>query len=454
MNKTIRFSSIRFYMIALSVLLIILGFVGTILQGGFNFGIDFQAGLSQRLQIAPAALEISYDGGNDVSLNVVGRNVRVELRDQEGLRNWVFTPEEYPRIADLAAGLQTIPGVQASVIGDPQASAAEIVTGLGLPYVLGDEPVFLNTVHTDSANYIEIQDVREVLSQLGTVQLQVVGAPVNQEFLVRVQDETGGQKDRIEAQVASLLEGRFGENTLVLKQSDYVGPRFSEALARQSILLTVVAMLLILAYVWFRFKLGFAVSSIAALAHDVLFMLAFIGTFQIEVNTATIAAVLTIIGYSLNDTIVVFDRIRENNDVMKERPFRLIADTSITQSLSRTLITSLTTLIAVLALYIFGTGMIRDFSLNLIVGVVIGTYSSIFIASPVLIGWVQRANKKQAKHLGKVYDADRDIVVEKADAAAAAVGTSTKASEDVRKQIEVEKASRKLKGKRQQKKKK
>ena len=169
------------------------------------------------------------------------------------------------------------------------------------------------------------------------------------------------------------------------------------------IYLTAFALLLILAYVWFRFKLAFAVSAIIALVHDVAIMLGFIGTFQMEVSTATIAAVLTIIGYSLNDTIVIFDRVRENIGILREESFENIINASITQSLSRTLITSLTTLLAVLAIFIFGTGAIKDFALNLIVGIFVGTYSSMFVASPILLSWINTRERKKKEESFRKY---------------------------------------------------
>jgi len=457
MNKVIHFSKIRFYMIALSVLLIVAGFIGTVVNDGFNFGIDFQAGLSQRFQIASPGMEVTYEGGHNASLNVVGGVVQIEVQDQESTNRWSFAPDEYPTMGELAAGISEISNMQAEA-ADSQVRTEDLATGLGLPYILGEDPVVLNVANTDTQNYVGIEEIRRALGEFESLQVQVAGSPHAQEYMVRVQED-GAAQDQIEAKISGLIESEFGENTFVLKQSDFVGPRFSEALARQSIMLVFVALILILAYVWFRFRLGYAVSSITALAHDILFMLAFIGAFQIEVNTATLAAVLTIIGYSLNDTIVVFDRIRENSEIMKDRPFRLIVDTSITKSLSRTLITSVTTLLAVTALFIFGTGMIRDFALNLIVGVIVGTYSSIFIASPVLIGWVQRAKRKHAKHLGRTFNEHEDPLVEQTVTSApvqhkAQTAGKQAAPAQQQKEAEVPTAERRLKGKRQQQKKK
>ena len=194
-------------------------------------------------------------------------------------------------------------------------------------------------------------------------------------------------------------------------------------------------------YIWFRFKLGFAISAITALGHDVLIMLGFIGTIGLEVSTTTIAAVLTIIGYSLNDTIVVFDRVRENQSLLKGERFDIVVNTSITQSLSRTLITSLTTLLAVLALYLFGTGSIKDFALNLIVGILVGTYSSIFIASPVLLGWTNVVQKRKAKKSGV-----------STQAAVVKVDEEENNSDSLTKTAVIPDVERKLKGKRKKKK--
>jgi preprotein translocase subunit SecF len=245
--------------------------------------------------------------------------------------------------------------------------------------------------------YASIDEVRAALDPLENMRLQSVGEAEQQEYIIRVEDP-GTDKDFNEtmtARIEELLGSRFGSEEIIVKQSDYVGPRFSRNLGSQVIYLTALAMALILAYVWFRFKLPYAVSSIVALAHDVTIMLGFIGALQLEISTATIAAVLTIIGYSLNDTIVIFDRVRENAAIVKDSDFKTVVDTSITQSLSRTLITSLTTLLAVSAIYIFGAGAIKEFALNLIVGVIIGTYSSMFVASPVLSGWINSRNRRR-----------------------------------------------------------
>jgi preprotein translocase SecF subunit len=147
----------------------------------------------------------------------------------------------------------------------------------------------------------------------------------------------------------------------------------------------ILALGMIVGYIWFRFQLRFGLAAIAALAHDVLITLGVLAIFGKEINLRIIAALLTIIGYSLNDTIVVFDRIRENMGILRGRLFGEIINVSINQTLARTLLTSMSTLLAVGALFVWGGEVIRDFAFALIVGVIVGTYSSVFIASPILL---------------------------------------------------------------------
>ncbi|MDC7221904.1 MAG: protein translocase subunit SecF [Spirochaetales bacterium] len=256
-------------------------------------------------------------------------------------------------------------------------------------------------VSIDAADVNE-GSVRDALESFElSPQVQKVGTDTTGEYMIRlgVEGDEAEFQQTGEKKLVSALEDSFGAGTVTVNSSSFVGARFAGNLARNTAWLSIVALLLILAYIWVRFQLNYAVSAIVAILHDVLFLVGFIGLFRLEVSTATVAAVLTIIGYSLNDTIVIFDRIRENSRIIKDASFEEVANTSINQSLSRTLITSITTLIAVVSIYIFATGTIRLFALNLIVGVLVGTYSSIFIASTVLIGWHNGSVKKVSKKM-------------------------------------------------------
>ncbi|MDA3810178.1 MAG: protein translocase subunit SecF [Spirochaetaceae bacterium] len=267
-------------------------------------------------------------------------------------------------------------------------------------------------VKITSTSQITDGEVKDALIGIESPQVQPVGDIEDNEFMIRVgvDDSVKDFQRVIKEDILNKLESAFGKGSIEIRSSDYIGSRFAGSLTTQTIFLTAFALLLILVYIWIRFKLNYAFSAIAAIFHDVLFLLGFIGVFQLEFSTATIAAVLTIIGYSLNDTIVIFDRIRENTKVLREKTFEDIINISVTQSLSRTIITSVTTLIAVTAIFILATGSIQTFALNLIVGVLVGTYSSVFIASSILLSW-NTSNSKRAKNSVRSKNKDEGKII-------------------------------------------
>ena len=270
-----------------------------------------------------------------------------------------------------------------------------IITGarggfnLGIDFLSG-----LNMrVQINTSAKAEISDMRTVLAPAGATQIQVVGDPADQIFSIRVR-ETGEQTGvAVSDKVKNLLETKFGAANVNILSSEFSGPRFSQTLSMQAVWLIILSLALMLVYIWFRFRLAYGLSSIMALTHDALVMVGVIGALQLEVDVTTIAAVLTIIGYSLNATIVIFDRVKENIILLKDKPLRQILNTSISQSLSRGIITSLTTLIAVVAIYVFGLGAIKNFAFNLIIGICVGTYSSFFIAPSLLYIWMAKIQK-------------------------------------------------------------
>jgi len=250
------------------------------------------------------------------------------------------------------------------------------------------------------------QVVRDALSEYNP-QVQTAGDQGGR-FVIRIADDTKNEnfQQDVSKAVKDELGAKFGSVSIL--SEEYIGSSFASNLATQTIWLTLIALGLILLYIWIRFKLNYAVSAISAVFHDVLFLLGFIGAFQLEFSTATIAAVLTIIGYSLNDTIVIFDRIRENSRIVKDKTFAEVINLSVSQSMSRTLITSFTTLLAVVAILVFASGTIQTFALSLVVGIIVGTYSSIFVASPILLAWHNSEMKKVHKavsHSGHIASA-------------------------------------------------
>ncbi len=228
----------------------------------------------------------------------------------------------------------------------------------------------------------DIANIRSRLSDLnlGDVQVQEFGSP--QEVLIRVQAQGGG--DNAEQSVIAKVRGDL-ESDYTIRRVEVVGPTVSGELARAGTIAVLASLFAILIYIWFRFEWQFAVGAIIATVNDVVLTIGMFVITQVEFNLSSIAAVLTIVGYSLNDTVVVYDRVRENLRRYKKMALTELLDLSINQMLSRTVLTSVTTLLALLSLFIFGGEVIRSFTFAMIFGVIVGTYSSIFIAAPVLI---------------------------------------------------------------------
>ena len=229
---------------------------------------------------------------------------------------------------------------------------------------------------------------------LGSVVVQRFGDDPN-EFLIRVQ-ESGEGKD-LSGLISSSLESVYGEGKVDIRRVEMVGPQVGKDLRQKGLLSISYAMIGILVYIAWRFELRYAIGAIIALLHDVLITL---GAFSItgrEIDLPIIAAFLAIIGYSLNDTIIVYDRIRENYGKHQKLGFGEVVNRSINETLSRTILTSGTTLMVVLALFIFGGGVIHNFAFAMLVGILVGTYSSIFVASPLLILWQDMRSGGQKK---------------------------------------------------------
>ena len=250
-----------------------------------------------------------------------------------------------------------------------------------------------------------IDSIRSVLKGIGLTDstIQEFGSP--SDILIRVEssaakDKTAEDKDKDKdeetgAQIKQALE-KEGFTGIVIERVEMVGPKVGKDLRMKALLSIVYAIIGIVIYISWRFEFQYAIAAIIALIHDVLVTMGVFSIMDKEFTLVVVAAFLTIIGYSLNDTIVVFDRIRENTRRKSKESLSSAINTSINQTLSRTLLTSGTTLLVVAALFFLGGEIIHDFSFALLVGVVIGTYSSIFIASVFLIYWESRAHPKKA----------------------------------------------------------
>ena len=216
---------------------------------------------------------------------------------------------------------------------------------------------------------------------LGDISLQEFGSP--DVVLIRVQRQEGG--DKAQQQAVRTVKEALGERVIEYRRTESVGPTVGAELQSAATWAVLAAIGAILLYVWFRFEWQFGIAAVAALLHDVISTIGLFALFQLEFNLATVAAILTIAGYSINDTVVVFDRVRENLRKYKKLPLLDLFNLSVNETLSRTTMTSVTTLLALTALFVLGGEVIRGFSIALIWGVLIGTYSSIALAVPLLL---------------------------------------------------------------------
>lgn len=233
-------------------------------------------------------------------------------------------------------------------------------------------------------------EVKKALSglDLGSPVVQHFGEDKS-EFLIRV-EKTSAELKGFSSQITAALEQTYEKGNVDVRRVEMVGPQVGKDLRTKGLQALLYAMLGILVYVSWRFEFRFAVGAIIALAHDVLITIAAFSVFGKEIDLPIIAAFLAIIGYSLNDTIIVYDRIRENLGKHHKESFAFVVNRSVNETLSRTLLTSGTTLLVVLALFVLGGGVIHNFAFAMLVGVLVGTYSSIFVASPLLIFWEER----------------------------------------------------------------
>ncbi|RMG35252.1 MAG: protein translocase subunit SecF, partial [Gammaproteobacteria bacterium] len=251
---------------------------------------------------------------------------------------------------------------------------------------------------------VDIAEVRKVLADAGIVHFSVQQFGTPRDLLIRLREQEGIERKALSNHVFQLLS-KAADGKVQLRRVEFVGPQVGKELTEDGALAVLVALMAILIYVALRFEWRFAVGSVIALVHDVLFTLGLFALLQIEFDLTVLAAVLAVIGYSLNDTIVVFDRVRENFRKLRKGTPEQIVNISLNETLSRTLMTSFTTILVLLALFFLGGEIIHAFAFALLVGILIGTYSSIYVASTAaLMLGVSKADLMQVKKEGAVDD--------------------------------------------------
>jgi len=231
---------------------------------------------------------------------------------------------------------------------------------------------------------------------LGNSVIQRFGYQANNEFLIKT-EKSDAELEGLSNKIAEALATSYGKENVEIRRVEVVGPKVGKDLRQKGLLAMLYAVIGILVYVTWRFELRYAVGAIVALIHDVIITVGVFSLLGKEFSLPIIAALLTIIGYSLNDTIVVYDRIRENIKGARRQPLKELVNSSINQVLSRTVLTSVTTLLVVLGLFFLGGAVIHDFAFALLVGVIVGTYSSVFVASPTVLVWETISPSKEKR---------------------------------------------------------
>lgn len=239
---------------------------------------------------------------------------------------------------------------------------------------------------------MSLEAMRQVLAQ-GQFAAELQSIPSTNSFIIRIAGEAAKTQE-VSERLREHLQQSLIENPYVLERAEFIGPAIGRHLMRQALLAIVLSLGGIIVYVAFRFKSGiWGFAGVLALAHDVFITVGLFSVFNREITLTVVAALLTLAGYSINDTIVIFDRIRENLRLSRKEPLYQLVNRSLNETLSRTIITSLTVFLVLLALFFFGGEVIHDFSFALLFGVVIGSYSTLFIATPLVYSWGQQKQR-------------------------------------------------------------
>jgi preprotein translocase subunit SecF len=261
-------------------------------------------------------------------------------------------------------------------------------------------------VQVKFAQPVSLGDVRSALETAGLNGVDPTTFGNQNEFIMRAQEaaeieQQAGGAERVASRITAALDARFGAGAYTVERTEAVGPKVGVELRRQALVALIIAFALTLAYLAWRFEWRFAVAAVMATLHDILATLAFMFYMRIEISLFVIAGMLTVIGYSMNDKVVVFDRVRENLRKRRRESLYETLNRSVNETLPRTVMTGSTTLASLLALLIFGGEVIRPFAWVLTFGIIIGTYSSIYVASPILL-WIERKWPRQLGDAGNI----------------------------------------------------
>jgi preprotein translocase subunit SecF len=364
------------YFVALSLTLLLIGVISVIHQGGLRYGIDFRGGTLIYVRFAtPPPVD----------------QIRKGLA-QAGLNN--STIQQISDISNPNSSNDVVIGLEQHGQGDESIDA-------GKQAILGVlQKSFGGTSDKPDFNSVAVSSLAEFLTQKDPLNLGTAAGDRYTQLAQQIADardkDHGGiltnfdqlkSVPGVNSTLTADLQGSFSLGSFAIRDVEVVGPKVGAQLRRQAVLATLYALAGMLIYIAFRFEWVYGAAAVIAVFHDVLITLGLFSLFHYEISLTVIAALLTLVGYSMNDTIVIFDRVRENLRLMRREPFPDIVNRSINQTLSRTILTSGLTFLTVLVLFVMGGQVLRSFSFAMVVGVVIGTYSSFGIAAPIVVVW-------------------------------------------------------------------
>ena len=377
MKRTISFNKCFIPCTIISSVIILFGIVGVFTKG-INFGLDFKPGLIEEVRVAEPVAEITYDGAAKIALDLsAGQMDLVITGTSANNETRSFNFAVYNTVALLADGVNKVDGVNMTV-KNGSYDTTKLFLNSAVSTVLSNEALYIYPAGTSE---ITTDDIREALSE-DNIAIKQLGSGADASYQIRMGINEGDAQNELQSSVNEKLYTKFGKENVAIVKTDFIGSGMSKSTTRKSIVMFICVIVLIWAYAAIRFHWDFALGSVIALLHDVLIMITFITWSGMEFSVTVLAAVLTIVGYSINATVVILDRIRYNLKLMTDaKKFNDILNKALSDTFTRSVLTTVTTLFAVLSLFIFTTGSIKDFSLALIVGLISGMYSSIFISS-------------------------------------------------------------------------
>lgn len=378
MKKNINFTKYFNFAVVLSAVLIIAGIV-SVFTRGINFGLEFKPGLIEEIKISDVVLDVSYSGSAKITADASENSLQLVITGVGAENRTVnINYAESSTVSAVVSKLNEIEGVTAAVKKECEIPSGGLFVNSAVSTTLGEVP--LNLYAVDKASPVDADAIREALADFKGADVKKAGTD---SFQIRLEADENSKEMQNNAN--KVLSEKFGEGKIAVVKSDLIVAQFSSSLIKSSVILVLATLCLIFVYCAIRFHWDFALASVIGVVHDSLIMIAFISFIQMEFSTTTLAAILTIIGYSINASVVILDRVRSDIKIVEAKTFREILNCALNETLSRSVITTLTTLLAVLALFFFTTGTIHDFALALIIGLLSGCYSSIFIVGSFVL---------------------------------------------------------------------